>query len=217
MDAFNVENRVWTFLNKLTDLFLLSVLRFVFSIPLITAGAAAAGCYNGMAKIAEDTDSGVWKDFISGFKAGFKTATKAWLLQMLVTCVLALNAYVSFRVKTPLGVFIMILNLALLLFTVAMALYVYPMISQYNFGFKKVLWDSAVIAVTHLPHSLSLLALLAVLTYLSVRIKYLCIVAIPVFFYQVARVAVWIFKKYGEAAPGSPQAEVPAPQEEHNP
>lgn len=208
MDAFNVENKVWTFLNKLTDLFLLSVLRFVFSIPLITAGAAAAGCYNGMAKIAKDTDSGVWKDFISGFKAGFKTATKAWLLQLLASCILALNAYVSFRVKTPLGVFILILNLALLLFTVMMAFYVYPMISQYNFDLKKVLHDAAVTSVTHLPHSLSLLVLLAVLIYLSVKIKYLYILAIPVFFYQVARVSVWIFKKYGEMAPDSAETDL---------
>lgn len=196
MGVFNVENKVWTILNKLTDLFLLCVLRFLFSLPLITAGAAAAGCFNGMIKIAENTDSGVWKDFISGFKASFRPATKIWLIQVLVFGLLALNAYVSFRTGSVIGVFIMALNLLLLLLAVMASFFAYPIVSRYDFSVKKVLHDAAVTAVTHLPYSLSLLVLLAAAIYLSLKVRYAFVLAFPLLEYQMARTAIWIFNRY---------------------
>lgn len=203
MGAFNVENRFWTFLNRLTDLFLLSALQFLFSIPLVTAGAAAAGCYNGMLRIAEGSDRGVWRDFKSGFRAGFKTATGIWLIQLILSALLLFNAFVSLRSGSSFGLFAACIDLILLLFVVIIAFYAYPISSRYSFGLKKTLRDAMVMATAHLPHSFSLAVLFAVAVWLSVKLPYVCIIAPPVFLYQVARVCLWIFNGCGKTENGS--------------
>ena len=40
---FNPENRFWNFMNKITDVFLLGILWFLFSIPVVTMGAETGG------------------------------------------------------------------------------------------------------------------------------------------------------------------------------
>ena len=55
-NLFNPENKFWSFMNKITDVFFLGILWFLFSIPVITAGAATTSLYQFTLKQADDEE-----------------------------------------------------------------------------------------------------------------------------------------------------------------
>lgn len=69
---FNPENRFWAFIGKIADIFLLSVLWVVTSLPVITAGAATAAFYHFAIHQVDDTESTVLHGFFSAFRSSFK-------------------------------------------------------------------------------------------------------------------------------------------------
>jgi len=66
-NLFNPENRFWSFMNKITDVFCLGILWFIFSIPIITIGAATTSLYQFTLKQADDDEGYVWRSFIKAF------------------------------------------------------------------------------------------------------------------------------------------------------
>ena len=72
---FNPENRFWNFMNKITDVFLLGILWFLFSIPVVTMGAATTSLYQFTLKQADDEEGYVFKSFLKAFMKNFRQAT----------------------------------------------------------------------------------------------------------------------------------------------
>lgn len=193
---FDVENKVWQFLNKMTDLMLLSVLSVAFSIPIVTAGAAQCGFYYGAMRLHEDMDGGIWADFWHGFRTNIRKGTALWLLQLVVTAVLLLNLWLSLHMESAFVVGLMALSAVTLAMTLAMSFYAYPIAARYSFDFGKILRDAASIAMGFLPHSIALLAIGAVCIAAAVYIPYVAIFMPAVMGYQIARVNVWVFRKF---------------------
>ena len=175
---FDVENKVWQFLNKMTDLILLSVLSMIFSIPVVTAGAAQCGFYYGAMRLHEDLDGGIWSDFWYGFRTSLSKGTVLWLLQLVATAALLVNLWIG------------------LLLVCAVFFYAYPIAARYSFGLKKILRDAVAIALGFLPHSLALLAIFAAGVAAAVYVPYVALFMPAVVGYQIARVNAWVFRKF---------------------
>ena len=193
---FHVEGRLYLFLNKATDIFLCSLLLFLFSLPIVTAGAAMSGFYCGLMKINEETDRGVWRDFWSGFSNAFSKATMLWMMEIMLVALLTVNLLIGLNMGTDLGTVLMVMNGMLLLAVLAVAQYAYPMAGYFDFSIAKLLHDAGATALACLPHSLGLLALAAICGIAAYFIPYAFIFVAPVYGYQVARVNVWIFHRY---------------------
>lgn len=198
---FDVENSVWMFLNKMTDLFLLSMLWVACSLPVITAGAAAAGFYSCAMKISEDADYSVWRDFFAGFRGSFRTATQLYLFQLLAFAVLGFDLWVTSRMDSNWGWFLFTINGMLAAAVLSISLFAYPLAARYRFGTRKILHDAAVIACIHLPHTLSLLAILALGVAAALYFDYVYLFIPAAAGYQVARVSLWIFEKHQKKQP----------------
>ena len=64
---FDPENRFWSFMNKIMDVFFIGILWFVFSLPVVTAGAALTALYQFTLKQADDEEGYVWRSFRRAF------------------------------------------------------------------------------------------------------------------------------------------------------
>lgn len=53
---FHLDNPVWIFLGKLTDMVILTILWGAFCIPLVTVGASTAALYDVSLKLAENQE-----------------------------------------------------------------------------------------------------------------------------------------------------------------
>ena len=72
---FNPQNRFWSFMEKIMNLCALSLLWLLFSIPILTAGAATVAMFQYTLKLSRDEEGYVWKTFIRGFLKNFIQAT----------------------------------------------------------------------------------------------------------------------------------------------
>ena len=94
---FNPENRFWAFMERVTDICVLSFFWFLFSIPVVTAGAATTALFQYTLRLTADEEGYVWKTFREGFKKNFGQATILWIGAVLV------GAFLVLPVSRPTG------------------------------------------------------------------------------------------------------------------
>jgi uncharacterized membrane protein YesL len=163
---FNPENKFWAFVAKLADVFLLSLLWLVTSLPIVTIGAATAAFYHFTIHQATDTESTVWHGYFSAFKAHFKTSTLIWLIQLAGSLFLGMDAWLAWQYFTftdgAVGAVIVlgVVSCVTLLFEISF-LYAYPIQAIFDFPLKKVLSNCFIMAVGNLPSTLTILLLFA--------------------------------------------------------
>ena len=75
----SIDNPIMRFIIKIFDCMILSVLWLVFSLPVITMGAATAALYSAVYHHIIRDESYLWKSFWNAFKEDFKRATLSWL------------------------------------------------------------------------------------------------------------------------------------------
>lgn len=97
---FNINSPMMRMLSNLWDWILLNLLTVLFSLPIITAGAATTAMYYCVGKQRRGEDS-VLKDFWHSFKANFWPATGMWLLFVLIGWVLGISVFACFRFPSP--------------------------------------------------------------------------------------------------------------------
>ena len=79
---------------RIGDLICLSVLWLAFSLPVVTMGAASAALYAAVHHCLRRNEAGIWKHFRDAFRENFKRSTLAWLIELAVLAVLALDVAV---------------------------------------------------------------------------------------------------------------------------
>lgn len=79
MKPFSYDNWIMTLLSKIFDVFFLNMLTLIFSIPLVTIGAATTAAHYTALKIHRE-EGHVWTCFWKSFRENFKQSTGIWLI-----------------------------------------------------------------------------------------------------------------------------------------
>jgi uncharacterized membrane protein YesL len=163
---FDPENKFWAFIAKLADVFMLSLLWVITSIPLFTIGAATAALYEYTLHQVNDTESTVWHGYFTAFRAHFKKATLLWLLQAAVMAFLGTDLWFAWRYFETVGGGAVAVGLlavigCVLILAVTSMLFAYPILSIFDFPLKKVLSNSFIMAVGNLPSTITILVIFA--------------------------------------------------------
>lgn len=91
---FGMDSPLMGALMKIGDCLCLSVLWLAFSLPVFTIGASSAALYTAVYGCFRRNEAGIWKHFWKGFRENFKRSTLAWLLELLILALIALDAAV---------------------------------------------------------------------------------------------------------------------------
>lgn len=84
-NLFSYDNKVMQVLMTVGDLVVLNVLFVLFSLPIVTMGAAQAGLFTAVRVITDkEDDSSPVKAFFRGFKTGFLKITLVWIFFMFL-------------------------------------------------------------------------------------------------------------------------------------
>lgn len=84
---FDMDNKLFRILARITDLIVLNIMFIVTSIPIVTIGAACAALNETTDKIVALEESYIIKDYFHSFKKHFGSATKLWLVLVVITSV----------------------------------------------------------------------------------------------------------------------------------
>lgn len=102
---FNVDNVVFRTVDKIGKIFMLNLFWLVFSLPVVTMGAATTALIYSSMKV--QTGEGYWyTNFWKSFKENLKQATVIFLLYLVLGAFLIVDFMLGGQTRGPLGVMI---------------------------------------------------------------------------------------------------------------
>ena len=159
MSFLNYDSPFMADVRKITDFVLLGLLWMMASFPLFTFGAATTAMYFTAHNVIHLHGGGLWKTFWSSFRKEFKQGTQLWLIGLLVTVPLALNALLLWKVQLNDVVFALLL--ATVLLGIGWMQLWYGYLSKFEDKVGTVLINCFRIALVNLPKLLLMLIICA--------------------------------------------------------
>lgn len=148
--------------DKLGDIIILSVLWFVFSIPIITIGPASAALYYAVVRRFRLGCHSPFQDFLHGFRQNWKQGILLTLIYIIYGLLVALDIVFAQRgignVNLP-SIYGQVAYVLLL--PIAFTLpYVFPYLSRFANTIKATLRHSFFLSASHFFHTLGILILM---------------------------------------------------------
>ena len=174
-EIFNSENKVWRFLGKLIDVFVVNVLFILCSLPVVTIVPSCSAMYYVTLKQVRDTEYYPARSFFSFFKKNWKQGIVLSLI-MIVTGVLFAGdiiLYQEYADLIPGSRALTILLSALFVVWLFVALYLPAVFARFDNSIKNTLKNSLLMAIAHLPFTLLIIAITVVLGILGVFVPIL--------------------------------------------
>ncbi len=160
MKIFSVDSGLYKFLLRFLDMIKLNFLWLLFSLPIVTMGAATVAAYSVTLKMVEDKEGYIGRTFLKAFKANWKKGIPLGLLGMLAAYAIyldfqlfkGLEGSVGFLIVGVVGIFVFLFSF----------LYAFALMARYENSLGKTLRNSMDIAVRYLIRTVFLVLLLVV-------------------------------------------------------
>ena len=131
MKFFSTDSPLYRFLTRLWDMIKLNFLWLVFSLPVVTMGAATVAAYSVTLKMVDEREGYVGRQFIKAFKENWKQGIPLGLI--FLAAVYA--AYLDFELFNKLPnnpVIFLIAGIVTIFFIVMIFLYAFPLSARYE-------------------------------------------------------------------------------------
>ena len=160
---FSQESPMMRFLNAFADLIAVNLLMILFSLPIVTLGAAVtAGC-RVTRDIAGDCVGKIIPSFWQAFRENFRQATVFWIVHLAVLLGLSYNFYLfQFLLDESHYKWMLVLLILALVAAVGIGVYGYMLISRYRNGLAEHLKNATLLFLNYLPLSVLLAGLNAI-------------------------------------------------------
>lgn len=178
MKLFNPDSRIMIFLSRVADLVILNILWLVCCIPVVTIGASTTAMYHVIRHWQKDSVSSIMRDFFQSFKEDFKQATPVYLILLIPTVAVVINAMLIFNQDNSAAVpfYLLVVWFISALILLFISSFVYPVMAFFADTFFKTLRNAMVLALAYLPRTI----LISVLNLLPVILLFVT----PSFFLQ---------------------------------
>ena len=182
----DIDSPIMHFFIRIFDCMILSVLWLVFSLPVVTMGAASTALYSAVYHHVVRNESYLWQSFWTPFKEEFKRSTLAWLPMLAMVLFLAYDIValrLLIRQGNPLGRLLGVI-VVLLFVSSVWAMYLSAYWARFQGGVKDVLRCSFYLMMAHPLRSIFVMA--------SIFVEVLLILTIPGLAALLPAVTVWI-------------------------
>lgn len=146
-------------MSTLWDVIKLNFLWILFSLPIITFGAATVAAFSVTNKMAEDKEGYVAHQFVKAFRENWKQGIPMGLL-FLFTCYVVYLDFELFRVTDSLAV--LIFGILACVMGILLFLYAFSLSARYENTLKNTLINSLRISMRYFPRTIGLVLVLAV-------------------------------------------------------
>ena len=167
MKLFNPDSRIMIFLSRVADLVILNILWLVCCVPVVTIGASTTAMYHVIRHWQKDSVSSIMRDFFQSFKEDFKQATPVYLILLIPTVAVVINAMLIFNPENSAAVpsYLLVIWFISALILLFISSFVYPVMAFFADTLFKTLRNAMVLALANLPRTIliSILNLLPVI------------------------------------------------------
>ena len=159
MNVFSIDGKLARILNRIGDLMFLNFMTILFSIPVITAGAAFSSMYQLTLKMVRGEEGPLFSSFLSAFRENFRQATLIYLIGGGTALFLLFDIRLLGRIDYP---FVKYYQAVLAVLFVLVVLFTYcALVVQARFRntFVNTLKNSLLFCLIDLPKSILMLLL----------------------------------------------------------
>ena len=161
---FNQDNLFFRFMGVLFDLIELNLLALACSLPIVTAGASLTAMHAVLWRMIRGEETYIWRQFLHEFRRNLKQSTAVWAAYLLAGVVMAVDILVALQMTGGMRAS-MLAGLALIgVVLVAVAQYLFPLISRYENTVAGHVRNAAALAVGCFPRTLCMLVVLVAFT-----------------------------------------------------
>ncbi len=160
MKFFSPESKLYKAMVGFTDAVKLSLLWFVFSLPIITSGASTAAAFSVAMKMLKNEEGHISSDFWSAFKANIKQGIAMSFITIICAWVLYLDFQIFNSASEHNTVFLIIGIIAAYVFSFSL-LYAFPLIARYENTLLNTIRNSFRISMKFFLRSLLLIVAVA--------------------------------------------------------
>ncbi len=144
---FDYNNPVWRFMGKVADMFFLTVLWAVFSLPIITVGASTKALYYVTLKMAGGKEGYLWQYFFQAFKEGLGQSVAVWLILLTIGLFFGWDLYYYYHLRFPAAVVVFWLFFVLSIFYLFVLTMAFPLAARLEAGVKKLFFLSFMVSL----------------------------------------------------------------------
>ncbi len=160
MKLLDPDSPIMSFLARVADLVILNVLWLLCCLPVVTAGASTTAMYHVVRHLQEESISSVTRDFFRSFKSDFRQATPVYLLLLIPTAAIVMNAWIlSAQSSDIVPVYVRAIWMVSALMLTFVVSFVYPVMAYFDDTVWKTLRTAAVLAVAKLPRTVLISAI----------------------------------------------------------
>ncbi|MDV4149804.1 DUF624 domain-containing protein [Clostridium sp. AL.422] len=197
---FSLDNMLFRFMGRLSDLIILNFLWIIFSLPIFTIGASTKALYSVLFDLADNCEGHITKDFFNNFKKEFRKSTLLWSIVFAFTLILSVNMVFWPRFQFALGYIATIATIFLLIIFLIVSPYIFPIISKYNLNIKEILKLSFILSMKYLHYSiiiiLSGILLISINIIFPLSILFTIFIGISLYCFLSCYIFNIVFKKY---------------------
>ncbi|MGF7144970.1 putative membrane protein YesL [Anaerotaenia torta] len=160
MKMFGTDSTLYKFLSRLWDMIKLNFLWLLFSLPVITIGAATVAAYTVTLKMVDDTEGYVGREFIRAFRKNWKQGIPLGLACLFCSYIVYLDFELFNKIENNPILLLIFGMIAAFVFGIAF-LYAFPLSARYENTFFRTLKNSVDISVRYFVRTIFLVILLA--------------------------------------------------------
>lgn len=191
MKFLGYDSPIMSFLSKVADLFVLNVLTLIFSIPLVTIGAATTAAHFAALKIHRE-EGHVFRNFWKSFKENLKQSTGIWLIFVAYSFLAITSFNIASQMGGKMGAIVQGVVMGTLIITAFLYAWVIPLQSKFfnpiratlknafYMSFKYILRTVLIVILNAVPVG-ALFLIFFVLQLRGFGIWLLCGVSVPIY------------------------------------
>ena len=210
MRLFDLDSKFYRFMSRVGDFILLSLLWILFSLPIVTCGAATSALYYAMHKVLHDMGKGTVKEFWRGFRMNWKQATLVWLINIALVTFVVGDLYLIYLTQGTSGIVFKAFAVFAVVAT-AWTLFWFPYLARFEAKTGMVLKNSFILMTMNLGSSILLLADFAAAVALTFFLYFVPLVPlfVPAVYTMCANVILEkVFAQYMTDGMEQPQSEL---------
>ncbi len=167
---FDLENPLWQMMSLLSDMMILTMVWFIFCLPVVTIGPATTALFQVGRNLNEKSGKGVIKEFSMIFQKKFRTTFLFGNILTFLSVVLAVDLWYFHSIDQPAATFIFFIFIFLSIIFMLLLIYSYPLLALFNWKIKRTVKTAFFLAVKNFKWSLFLLTIDGFLGFLTLYI-----------------------------------------------
>ncbi len=159
---FSYDNPIITGVNKIVDMFLLSLVYVIVCLPIITIGPATTALYYTVVKNVRKERSYPFREFFKSFKDNFKQGFITTLIFIGIYLILFVDLQFAKALSGTMATIFSGIFIGLFIIVIAINVHVFAYLSRFEVTIKQLFKNSFFLAIRHLPSTIFMIIILGV-------------------------------------------------------